>query len=154
MQWAFFQIIKRYHLPNNRKWLQMELNWNNSLCQEILVSLIPAFLDTPTMWLAFSQSQFSLCHVSKWPSHLTRLTINQLSFSAPQFQTSLRKKKPTGQYGLLQWGYTNPMSQRTLSLIQSAVARRGAGLCQAKELRKFPVENVWLKFEKKNDVSV
>lgn len=108
---------------------------------------VAGFLTEPVFFM------YPICHVSKWPSHLPRPTTNQLSLSAPQFQTSLRKKKPTDQDDLLQWGYTNPMSQRTLSLIQSAVARSGAGLCRTKKLGRFTEENVWLKFAN-NDVSV
>lgn len=64
MQWAFFEMIKRYQISKKQK---MTANgtqsWElkKSLCQEILVSLIPAFLAIPTMLLAFSQNQFSLC---------------------------------------------------------------------------------------------
>lgn len=73
---------------------------------------VAGFLTEPVFFM------HPICHVSKWPSHLPRPTTNQFSLSAPQFQTSLRKKKPTSQDDLLQWGYTNPMSQRTPSSTQ------------------------------------
>lgn len=57
-------MIKRYQIPNNRKWLQMELkagNWKNLFVRKFWSLSSQLFWIHQLCGLAFSQSQFSLC---------------------------------------------------------------------------------------------
>lgn len=147
MQWALFEMretsdTRRQKIITTgtggkwswelRKCLPLRKDW--SLPSQLLSTHppVPLLLAEPVSFC----TQFAM--VSKRPpicqSWCTALvpTTNQLSHSAPQLQTSLREEENGVRWSF--WGYTNYMSQST-SLIQSAVARSGAGPCRTKKRR-------------------